>query len=321
MRDVYLSLLTMLAAILGLWLILGFWPLSISSQAVLSLLVVLITCVTLWRQWRLSLSRHTVDRILHDDNLPPEDFQGAVILACGDSAALFSHDVPHRETRQGWYLKVNDPEQLLILAQHLSLLRPALIAQISVMLAILPEQHTSHEEFTSQLRGWQRGVTQCRRWLNGLPPVWTVTWISSAEVCAGSNATWFSVLNNRDAIQLYQPGHGNLSLTEWVSESDSAGRFSRLSQVLWIDSLLAWQHAAVNALLSVRYGELPVLIPCAQSMCLTAVSGVSGNLWQRHITTLTALTPPVISEAELCSHIYRVVTESAVGWCSGNARV
>jgi hypothetical protein len=63
------------------------------------------------------------------------------------------------------------------LAQHLSLVRPALVSQISVMLAVVPEQHTSGDDFTQSLRGWQRAVVQCRAAFGTLP-LWTVTWVS-----------------------------------------------------------------------------------------------------------------------------------------------
>ncbi|HEY2452827.1 MAG TPA: OmpA family protein [Scandinavium sp.] len=293
MRDVYRSLLTALAGVLALWLILGFWPLSVVSRVVLSVLVVIVCGVVLWRQRVASNLRQDAVREISDDSLPPEDFQGAVILACGDSASLFEAGTRHRETRQGWYLKVQDAEQLPLLAQHLSIVRPALVSQISVLLAVMPECHTSADDFTQALRGWQRAVVQCRPWLSGLPPVWTVTWVSPPGGCSENEAVWFTTINNRAGIQVHQPGQGNLPLTEWIKESDASGRFTRLSQVLWLDSLLAWQASAVNSLLTVRQGELPVLKPCAQGFCMVAVSGVNDSLWQQHISGITALAPDI----------------------------
>jgi hypothetical protein len=76
------------------------------------------------------------------------------------------------------------------------------------------------------------------------------------------------------------------------------GRLSRLSHGLWLDSLLAWQNSAVNDLLSVRQGELPVMKPCVQGMCMVPVSGIAGNLWQQHITTVTALPPDAVVTTE-----------------------
>ncbi|EIS6476735.1 OmpA family protein [Salmonella enterica] len=291
MRDVYRSLLTALAGVLALWLILGFWPLSVGSRVALSLLVILVCGAMLWRQRRASQARATAVREIVDENLPPEDFQGAVILVCGDNSPLFVSGSRHRETRQGWYLWVKDAEQLPLLAQHLSLVRPALASQISVMLAVVPEQHTSGDDFTQSLRSWQRAVVQCRAAFGTIPPLWTVTWVSPSAACVEAEPVWFTTVSQRTGIQVYQPCQGNVSLTEWTRETGSDGCLSRLSQGLWLDGLLAWQNSAVNDLLSVRQGELPVMKPCVQGMCMVPVSGIAGNLWQQHITAVTALPP------------------------------
>ncbi|MCW1829913.1 OmpA family protein [Enterobacter asburiae] len=298
MRDVYRSLLTALAGVLALWLILGFWPLSVGSRVALSLLVILVCGAILWRQRRASQQRVQALRDIVDESLPPEDFQGAVILVCADNSALFAESARHRETRQGWYLWVKDAEQLPLLAQHLSLVRPALVSQISVMLAAVPEQHTSCDDFTQSLRGWQRAVVQCGAAFGKIPPLWTVTWVSPPVACAEAEPVWFTTVSPRSGIQVYQPAQGSVSLTEWTRESGSDGRLSRLSQGLWLDSLLAWQNSAVNDLLSVRQGELPVMKPCVQGMCMVPVSGIAGNLWQQHITTVTALPPDAVVTTE-----------------------
>ncbi|WP_174522182.1 OmpA family protein [Cedecea neteri] len=294
MREAYRSLFTALGAVLALWLILGFWPLSTGSRVALSLLVILVSGVMFWRQRQASQLRATTVREFVDENLPPEDFQGAVTLVCGDNAPLFVSGSRHRETRQGWYLWVKDAEQLPLLAQHLSLVRPALVSQISVMLAVVPEQHTSGDDFTQSLRGWQRAVVQCRAAFGTLPPLWTVTWVSPPVSCTEVEPVWFTTVSQRSGIQVYQPGQGNVSLMEWTRETGSDGRLSRLSQGLWLDSLLAWQNSAVTSLLSVRQGELPVMKPCVQGLCMVPVSGITGNLWQQHITSVTALPPDAV---------------------------
>ncbi|SUI81405.1 Outer membrane protein OmpAb [Serratia quinivorans] len=293
MRDAYRSLLTALGAVLALWLVLGFWPLSITSRVALSLLVILIASMMLWRQRRAALTLAAAVSDLGDDSLPPEDFQGAVILACGDNTALFAPGTCHRETRQGWYLRVKDAEHLPKLAQHLSQVRPALVSQISVLLAIQPEKHTSADDFTQQLRGWQRGVVQCRPTTGSIPPVWTVTWVSPSAASHDAEPIWFTTVSNRAGIQVYQPGQGNLSLAEWTRDNDARERLSRLSQGLWLDSLLSWQASTVNTLLQVRHGESPALKPCAQGICMTPVRGLADNLWQQHIAGLTALPPDI----------------------------
>lgn len=294
MRDAYRSLLTALSAVLALWLILGFWPLSVTSRVALSLLVILVCGMMLWRQRRAIRSLAAAVRDLGDNSLPPEDFQGAVILACGDNTVLFSPGSRHRETRQGWYLWVRDAEHLPKLAQHLSQVRPALVSQISVLLAIQPEKHTSEDDFAQQLRGWLRGVVQCRPVTGSIPPVWTVTWVSPSAASHDAEPVWFTTVSNRAGIQVCQPGQGNLSLAEWTRDNNSDEHLSRLSQGLWLDSLLSWQMACVAPLLQTRQGELSALKPCAHGICMTPVRGLTDNLWQQHIAGLTALPPDIL---------------------------
>ncbi|MBS0850146.1 OmpA family protein, partial [Citrobacter sp. JGM124] len=291
MRDLYRSLLTAVGVVLALWLILGFWALSAESRVMLSLLVILLGGVTLWRQCRIPKAGRMTAKKIVDDSLPPEDFQGVVILVCGDNTALFSEGTHHRETRQGWYLRVKTAGQLPALVRELSQMRPALVSQISVMFAVLPERHTSDADFPQRLRGWQRAVVQCRVDLGRFPPVWIVAWVSPPAICTGSEPVWFSATSNRTGIQVYPPNQGCLPLGEWAQEARPDEQLSRLSQGLWLDSLLAWQETVVNRLLSIRQRELPALQFCAQGVCMAPVSAVAGNLWQQHIGSVTALSP------------------------------
>lgn len=295
MRDIYRSLLTTLAGLLALWLILGFWPLSVGSRIALSLLVILVCGVMLWCEHRISQPRGPalIDRT--DKSLPPEDFQGAVILVCGDNSALFAESAQHIETRQSWYLRVNDAEQLPLLTRHLSQVRPALVSQLSVLLAVLPERHTSDVDFTRTFRGWQRAVVQSRAASGRFLPFWIVVWLSPPPACADAEPIWFSTASQRAGLRVHQPGQGNLSLTDWIRETPAGGQFSRLSQGLWLDSGLAWMNCAVNSLLSGSPAERHALKPCMQGLCMVPVAGLAGNLWQQHITTVTAL-PPEVTE-------------------------
>jgi hypothetical protein len=100
MRDNARRLLTLLTVILALWLVLGFWPLSIGNQVIFSLCILLAGGAALWRQRRRAVSRQRSEIVL-----PPEDFQGAVVLVCGDTDGLFPGRSAHGETRHGWYLR------------------------------------------------------------------------------------------------------------------------------------------------------------------------------------------------------------------------
>ena len=298
MRDFYRSLLIALAGILALWLILGFWPLSIGSRAALSLLVMLVCGMMLWHQRRTSQRQAQAYVGIIDESLPPEDFQGAVILVCGDNSALFVDSAQHRETHQGWFLRVKDTEQLPLLARYLIQSRSALVSQISIMLAVVPEQHVSGDTFTHSLLGWQRAVIQCRGAFGAHLPFWSVIYVSPPATCTDAEPVWFAMVSQQNGIQVYQPGQGNVPLTEWNRETGTDERLSRLSQSLWLDSLLAWQNSAVNDLLSLRQDELTAMKPCVQGMCMVLVNGITRNLWQQHIITVTALPPDIAVTTE-----------------------
>ncbi|WP_336221606.1 OmpA family protein [Citrobacter amalonaticus] len=288
MRDASRAVLTVLATLLALWLVLGFWPLTGVSQGILSLFILLIAGTALWFQWRCDRMQQVLSEQITDSLLPPEDFQGAVVLVCGDTESLFSASALYRETRQGWYLQAENAEKLPLLAQHLATQRPALVAQVSVLLALMPEQQSSEEAFTQSLHGWHRSIVQCRSWLNGIPPVWRVSWISPPDAVTEQEPLWFTVTPDLPGVRVRQNGHVALPVADWQRETGSGLRFC---QTLWLDSQLAWVHRHVTRKLSTRKGELPPLNVCAVGVCLTPVRAVADNLRQKQISDITTLAP------------------------------
>ncbi|RJT45056.1 OmpA family protein [Rahnella woolbedingensis] len=293
MRGLTQLILLLLAACLSLWLILGFWPLGTGSRVALSLLVVILSGAVGYLQWRKHHREVSAHALITGAALPPEDFQGAVVLVCGDSAALFSTSVPVRETRQGWYLPVALPEHLPLLAQHLAAERPALIAQISVLLAVVPEQHQDKDDFTQKLHVWHRAIVQCKSWLAGVPPVWISTWLSPPVVSAQQPERWFTITPGHKDVQVQEAGSGVMPLVEWGQQSDARNGQERLSTVFWMESLLPWLETHVSSILIQRQGDVPALTPCVWGACFTPVTGIPDNLWQVHIGSITTLTPDV----------------------------
>ncbi|AYD42608.1 OmpA family protein [Yersinia rochesterensis] len=297
MRGLTPLLLLLLGVCLALWLILGFWPLGTGSRVALSMLVVILSGAVGYFQWRKHNRNKVAYQSIADSTLPPEGFQGAVVLVCGDSDALFSTSASFRETRQGWYLAVKMPEQLPILAQHLAAERPALIAQISVLLAIVPEQHQDRDDFSQSVRAWQRAIVQCKGWLAGIPPVWLSIWLSPPMASAAQTEPWFTVTPGQKGIQVQEAGAGVMPLVEWSQHQDRNVQ-ERLSAVFWMESLLSWLDEHVLSILTQRQGDIPALTPCAWGCCFTPVAADQENLWQTHIRGITTLTPVATPEPE-----------------------
>lgn len=299
MRYVFRHAWVLLTFILSLWLVNGFLTVSLSTQLLLSLLVLLTAGGLIWRQWQRRPSAGEAHGRLADDALPPDTFTGAVVLVAGDTVSLFSPDQRFRETSEGWYLRTDTPEQLPRLAEQLAHTRPALLPRVAVLLAVTPEQHTREDTFQQTLRSWQRAIVQCHEWLPGPPALLSAVWLSPPDEPALAKARWFTVMPGASGVRAHLPGDGVLTLADWQREAAPAVRLSRLSQSLWLDSLQAWyQRVVIPALQNVTHGQNG-LRPAALGYCLTSVNGEHDNLWQQQGATLTTMIPAAIQEASL----------------------
>ncbi len=287
--------LTILSLFLTLWLISGFLPLSAVNQIILTLVSVVAAGLVLWYQWRCLSSRRDIPENAGDDGLPPEYFQGHVLLVAGNSDAWFEPGQAYRETASGWYLRVDTPEQMRILAERLSYSRPALCGQVVVMLGLLPEQHTSDEAFLSWLRNWQRAVMQCRQWLNTMPPVLVTLMVSGPSPQNTSlnkhSAHWFTLTPDLSGMHIRLTEAGAIPAEEWLRECDAASRLRCVSELLWLNAMLSWYNRVTDALTDICRQEHFYFRPVAVGFCLTSVAARPGNIWQQQLTSLTALPP------------------------------
>ncbi|EPP5450674.1 OmpA family protein [Escherichia coli] len=287
--------LTILSLFLTLWLISGFLPLSAVNQIILTLVSVVVAGLVLWYQWRCMSSRRDIPENAGDDGLPPEYFQGHVLLVAGNSDAWFEPGQAYRETASGWYLRVDTPEQMRILAERLSYSRPALCGQVVVMLGLLPEQHTSDEAFLSWLRNWQRAVMQCRQWLNTMPPVLVTLMVSGPSPQNTSlnkhSAHWFSLTPDLSGMHIRLTEAGAIPAEEWLLACDAASRLRCVSELLWLNAMLSWYNRVTDALTDICRQEHLYFRPVAVGFCLTSVAARPGNIWQQQLTSLTALPP------------------------------
>ncbi len=123
---------------------------------IFSLCILLAGGAALWRQRRRAVSRQRSEIVL-----PPEDFQGAVVLVCGDTDGLFPGRSAHGETRHGWYLRGDSAEQLPGLAQYRR-------RRVRHWYRRFPccwrwyRSTTSGEHLAQSLRDWRRSIVQCR---------------------------------------------------------------------------------------------------------------------------------------------------------------
>lgn len=291
MRETYRTLLTVTAMLLALGLVLEFWSFTVTYQVMFSSLVIVISGIVLRYHWRIAKSDSPTTQEIPPETLPPPYFKGKVILTCGNNTALFNTGSLYRETEQGWYLQVKDAEHLFALAQKLSLLRPNLAPQVFILLAMLPEHHLIQHDFTQYLMSWQRAIRLCRLRLKVTPPVWTVCWVSPLGMPIQQEPVWFFTTPSHSGMQIHQQGIGHRSVTDWCHERATDEPVSRLSQILCLECLLNWQKKAIEGALRHSLDKSWGIKLCAQVFCCIPIRGESGNLWQQHITDITALPP------------------------------
>ncbi len=259
--------LVLLGSGLALLLVVEYWGLKPLNRAMFCGLILLVSAFILWRLQRSTSDSHSAA----DASLPPDTWRRPVILVTGDTALLFG-DRDHHESGQGWYLNVRQPGELSALAERLALHSPSLMPQLSVMLAIVPGLHTSAEIFTQQQCAWLRAFLQCRRVLNGLPPLRTVIWNSSGD----SGTYWFSLTADHPELQFHPDKRARLSLSEWAAQDAHS-----VHHALRLQSVMQWYAGQLAASHSAR--------PCQIGLCLTPSPALADNLWQQHVAGLTTL--------------------------------
>lgn len=122
-------------------------------------------------------------------------FSGAVVLVCGDTDGLFPGRSAHGETRHGWYLRGDSAEQLPRLAQY----RRRRVRRWYRRFPCCWRWYRApplREHLAQSLRDWRRSIVQCRTRLNGLPPVWSVFWVTPSGGRAGESR-WFTITPER----------------------------------------------------------------------------------------------------------------------------
>ena len=257
------------------------------QPVIFSLCILLAGGAALWRQRRRAVSRQRSEIVL-----PPEDFQGQWFWSAGIPTVCFPGvrrtAKPVTAGIYGETARSNCRAGAVPAAA-----RPALVSQVSVLLAVVPEHHL-REHLAQSLRDWRRSIVECRTRLNGLPPVWSVFWVTPPRP-QGKAAGLPS--RRRGPAPCAAEGQAPQSVAGWQREGSPA---SRLHQTLWLESILTLAENALFRPFRARQAELPPLNLCAAGICLTPVAAVANNLWQQQIAAITTLSPG--NDAAPCPH-------------------
>ncbi|MEQ5125760.1 OmpA family protein [Providencia alcalifaciens] len=293
MQNPIKQCLTLFATGLFLWLLWGFWSLGQSVTIFVSVFVLVLTGGMLFWQYK---QRRQVLSTEHDYTgaFPADNYQGPVILVCGQSQALFLDDQLHRETNQGWYIRVSAPTELVKLIAALVEYAPSLSGHLSLLYVVLPEQLTQQEILTQALLNWRRAIGEGRQKIGAKLPFWVTVYLSKphhAETTIhvdDEHTPWMTLLSHQTEFQVEQEGAMSVPYSVWLpthfGQSEQSLQFS-----LWLDTLQSWLNQVLVPQFTLPQAGAPKQIPSAWAIQWIDITSQPNNLWQQFIQEKTTL--------------------------------
>ncbi|GAB1440019.1 OmpA family protein [Providencia sp.] len=284
------SLITLFAAGLFLWLLWGFWSLGNAVSGFVTVLIVIVTGLSLFRFYKQQKQFNIVDQRFIDA-LPADSYQGAVILVCGQSRALFSENETKRETSQGWYIPVDAPADLAHIVQSMARTKPSLLNQLSVLFALLPEQITNLEILAQETLNWRRAIGESRLKINKRLPFWVSLYVSlpDATWATGNEPfPWITQSDRQQEFHIEEGGHVAEPFSVWLNSHSKDAKL-HLQRSLWFDTLLQWLNFEFIPMLSSSQTGAPKLSPSGWAIQWIAIDNQPHNVWAQFVQHKTQL--------------------------------
>lgn len=288
--------ITLFSACLLLWLLWGFWSFGKEISIFLTAFICLVTltlCVWFFRQQK---TAPYLQNAL-TNQLPPNNYQGAVIIVCGQSKVLFHENQTYRETAKGWYIYASSPIDLINITQHIVDIAPLQLRRLSLLYALLPEQLLQQEEAAQETLNWRRAIHESNKKTGKTLPFWVTLYLNSPVNYLNSHfddtTPWITYLNGQPELLVVSDNLATHPISTWLSQNREQTE-SQLTIALWLDQLLAWLKSEFIPLLTVAQSGAPSLIPAAWAIQLTTVPTISDNSWAKFIHHKTTLSPSII---------------------------
>lgn len=288
--------ITLFSACLLLWLLWGFWSFGKEISIFLTAFICLVTltlCVWFFRQQK---TAPYLQNAL-TNQLPPNNYQGAVIIVCGQSKVLFHENQTYRETAKGWYIYASSPIDLINITQHIVDIAPLQLRRLSLLYALLPEQLLQQEEAAQETLNWRRAIHESNKKTGKTLPFWVTLYLNSPVNYLNSHfddtTPWITYLNGQPELLVVSDNLATHPISTWLSQNREQTE-NQLTITLWLDQLLAWLKSEFIPLLTVAQSGAPSLIPAAWAIQLTTVPTISDNSWAKFIHHKTTLSPSII---------------------------
>ncbi|WP_226893941.1 hypothetical protein [Proteus sp. FME41] len=265
--------ITLFSASLLLWLIWGFWSFGKEISFFLTAFICVITltlCIWLFRQQK--NTPYLKDTLTNQ--LPPDNYQGAVVIVCGQSHALFKENQIYRETAKGWYICASSPLDLINITQYIVDVAPLQLSRLSLLYALLPEQLLQQEDVTQEILNWRRAINESNKKVGKLLPFWITLYLNSPVNYLNSHfddtTPWITYLKDQQELRVISDNLATQPISTWLSQNTDHVE-NQLTMALWIDQLLLWLKTSLSPSLQLHNQEPLVLFlwlgPCSLLLC------------------------------------------------------
>lgn len=274
-----------------------FLPLSPAGRWGMTLLTVLLVVAVCGWLTRAAQALNAKIELANQLVLPPEGFDGVLVLVCGDSAPLLFDASERREVRQGWYLAAPTPERFLHTVQWIAAHHPVWLPQIVVMLGVVPERHTDEAQLRGDLYQWRVAINQSRSWLLGEPPLILCGYVNPV-VSTGvvQAALWFADVGDAAGVSVWGADNSVQPYPRWKQEFAGKTLSERFMQGIILDAFMLWLATVVMDEWQCAKTALPVLPVSLWSVNFTPLAGMEKNLWQHYLRERTTLNAPLMAE-------------------------
>ncbi|ENR0234858.1 OmpA family protein [Enterobacter bugandensis] len=271
--------LALWAALLSAVVCLAFLPLS----RLASVLVLLAMIGVIVAFWYIARPRAEHDASLRLDDLPETTYRQPVVLVCGDMPLTWPQQSPVLTVTQGCWIRVEDHQDLELVARQVLLQRPDWGRQLSVMVSVCPQKHVDSEALTSRLLALRWQISQLRKETGHSVPLILNGQIGSAMT---DDMLWQAAIPG-EGWTVWRESNAPCSIAAWVT----TGGAPVMQQQVLMNSLMSWFHQHVQAVFIDDNPDVPAIAPAAMlwGMGPILAGSLASSAWTAWLSRHTAM--------------------------------
>ncbi|MDI2111741.1 OmpA family protein [Commensalibacter nepenthis] len=254
----------------------------LAALLIFCLVVAIISWIKLGKISRNLQSSNKLNDII--DKLPSPAYRQPIILAYKNSEqSLFDISDRTRQTDHGFYIFVNNLNEIDDVVEALLIERPSWHNQISTLMITLAEQQSDKAALMGQLHEYFYQISRVKKL--------TKSNISSLVVTCldGVQSPWFEMVALDKKLTVWTNGQTPVHYKDWILNGQDSEKRKRLFQILHINAWLQWfNHNVVQEYIN-NEPDYMYVPPTSIGMIFTSVEVKDNNLWEQWVKETISL--------------------------------